>query len=226
MTRDQDAKLTSIYNIVSQAGGEFSNLYTKEVLSQEDLIYILDNAMFYKVFIGSEVELNNSVCGVKRWVIGDINHDGTSNTIDLIAQHSVKDSTAFGSNQQWTNSAIRTWLNGTFINGFDTEILNRLQTMQVSTNNAITEDKAKLLSGTEIGLVHEYNITGEGTRYPSYGFHIKKNLDEDANTVWWLRSRRTGNGSAYVWGVGTSGYVSTDYAYTNTCSVVPAIRLS
>ena len=228
MTAKQAEQLQSIYDIVSEQGSEFHNLYTKEYLTQEDMIYILENQMFYNIFLGSEVELNNSVGATNRWIIIGMNHDGTENTFDLLAKHSMKDGIAYGSNQYWANTGctIRTWLNGEFLAGFDSEIAAHITTMDVRTNNAVTQDKVKLLSVAELGVTHDYATVGEGTKYEHICPHVKYNSSKTANCWYWLRSRSTCN-SSYAWCVDTYGNVDVGSTISNAGgSAVPVIRLS
>ncbi len=195
---------------LGNAGGDtLGDLKTKATYTEADMLKILNNGWYYRIFVGSEVQLNNSTATTNIYQIIDMNHDNTNNTFDLMSKYTVKDNVTFGQNQYYNNaSSPRVWLNGDYYNGFSTDIKNHMQTMAVAWNNTTLNDKVKLPSVTELGLPTSTKYSLEGNIY---------NILYPAPLSYtWLRSRDTTDntrvasypsGSSYIYYYG-SGIIS------------------
>lgn len=139
-----------------------------------------------------------------------------------------------GSNNDYLNSDMTAYLNGTFLSLIDTDIRNAIKQVKIpytnySNNNVMSGSnglscKVFLLSGTEVGFSGVSYMTTEGAKL-SYFDSASKRVAYNGSSaaVWWLRSPRT-RYSNYVWTVKTDG--SLDYwDYYNTYGVRPAFVL-
>lgn len=203
-------------------------------LNEGGIKYIIDNGETSE-FLGKKVSLTNSAESTyTTWSIGDFNHDSTNDTCDLILDNTIYQ-TIFGSSQTYSSSDARTWLTGTYYNGFSTDVKNKLQTMAVASNGSTLNDKVKLLSTDEVGITsahtrYRYSVR-EGTRYPIFpaggtGYY-ETNSDRirtGVDTVWWLRSRVTDD-STWVWHVDSDGAIGFN-TYSNSRGLIPAIRFA
>ena len=139
-----------------------------------------------------------------------------------------------GSNNDYLNSDMTAYLNGTFISLIDADIRNAIKQVKIpytnySNNNVMSGSnglscKVFLLSGTEVGFSGVSYMNTEGAKL-SYFDSASKRIAYNGSSaaVWWLRSPYTsGNGS--VWFVDTdgSGYY---YWYNNSYGVRPAFVL-
>lgn len=148
------------------------------------------------------------------------------------------------SNNDYKNSDIHSYLNGTFLNLFDNDIKNAIKQVKIPYQNGTGSGgsvasganglscKIFLLSGYEVGF-----STSDNSRFPrdgaklsyfSSGTSSAANNKRIANyngsaTLWWLRSPRTFD-TDYVWNVYSSGDYS-DWNYYNTYGVRPALVL-
>lgn len=128
-----------------------------------------------------------------------------------------------GSNNDYLNSDMTAYLNGTFISLIDADIRNAIKQVKIpytnySNNNVMSGSnglscKVFLLSGTEVGFGGVSYMNTEGAKL-SYFDSASKRVAYNGSSaaIWWLRSPLTG-GTSGVWGVGTdgSGYVSWYY---------------
>lgn len=139
-----------------------------------------------------------------------------------------------GSNNDYLNSDMTAYLNGTFISLIDADIRNAIKQVKIpytnySNNNVMSGSnglscKVFLLSGTEVGFSGVSYMNTEGAKL-SYFDSASKRVAYNGSSAaeWWLRSPRT-SGSHYVWSVRSDG--SFDYwDYDNTCGVRPAFVL-
>ena len=212
---------------LGNAGGDtLGDLKTKATYTEADMLKILNNGWYYRIFVGSEVQLNNSTATTNIYQIIDMNHDNTNNTVDLMRKYTVKDNVTFGQNQYYNNaSSPRVWLNGDYYNGFSTDIKNHMQTMAVAWNNTTLNDKVKLPSVTELAAtivkVEFSPIITEGNDYPLFK-HVK-------NKGYWLRtfmnSAYSSNYNISTCICSSEGSVVYVYYYNNT-SIVPIFRLA
>ena len=139
-----------------------------------------------------------------------------------------------GSNNDYLNSDITAYLNGTFISLIDADIRNAIKQVKIpytnySNNNVMSGSnglscKVFLLSGTEVGFSGVSYMNTEGAKL-SYFDSASKRVAYNGSSaaIWWLRSPRTSNGS-YVWLVGTDGSSNYNW-YGNSCGVRPAFIL-
>lgn len=148
------------------------------------------------------------------------------------------------SNNDYKNSDIHSYLNGTFLNLFDNDIKNAIKQVKIPYQNGTGSGgsvasganglscKIFLLSGYELGWTTSDSsyIPRDGAKlsYFSSGTGSAANNKRIAKyngsaTDWWLRSPVT-NGTGYVRGVYSSGgYLS--WSCSNTVGVRPALIL-
>lgn len=139
-----------------------------------------------------------------------------------------------GSNNDYLNSDMTAYLNGTFISLIDADIRNAIKQVKIpytnySNNNVMSGSnglscKVFLLSGTEVGFSGVSYMNTEGAKL-SYFDSASKRVAYNGSSAagWWLRSPYT-YGSYRVWSVKSGG--SYDYwRYVNTYGVRPAFVL-
>lgn len=149
-----------------------------------------------------------------------------------------------GSNNDYKNSDIHSYLNGTFLNLFDDDIKNAIKQVKIPYQNGTGSGgsvasganglscKIFLLSGYELGWTTSdssyFPRDGAKLSYFSSGTGSAANNKRIANyngsaTDWWLRSPNTGS-TGDVWYVVSNGFC--DYWYCNgACGVRPALVL-
>ena len=139
-----------------------------------------------------------------------------------------------GSNNDYLNSDMTAYLNGTFISLIDADIRNAIKQVKIpytnySNNNVMSGSnglscKVFLLSGTEVGFSGVSYMNTEGAKL-SYFDSASKRVAYNGSSaaVWWLRSPYTYGGS-YVWAVRSDGSDGHWY-YNNTYGVRPAFVL-
>jgi len=139
-----------------------------------------------------------------------------------------------GSNNDYLNSDMTAYLNGTFISLIDADIRNAIKQVKIpytnySNNNVMSGSnglscKVFLLSGTEVGFSGVSYMNTEGAKL-SYFDSASKRIAYNGSSaaIWWLRSPST-NGSSLVWLVDTDGS-SNYYWYYNSYGVRPAFIL-
>lgn len=139
-----------------------------------------------------------------------------------------------GSNNDYLNSDMTAYLNGTFISLIDADIRNAIKQVKIpytnySNNNVMSGSsglscKVFLLSGTEVGFSGVSYMNTEGAKL-SYFDSASKRVAYNGSSaaIWWLRSPYASNGSV-VWHVYTDGS-GTNYWYYDSCGVRPAFVL-
>ena len=139
-----------------------------------------------------------------------------------------------GSNNDYLNSDMTAYLNGTFISLIDADIRNAIKQVKIpytnySNNNVMSGSnglscKVFLLSGTEVGFSGVSYMNTEGAKL-SYFDSASKRVAYNGSSAaeWWLRSPSTDD-SYNVWSVKSVG--SDDFwNYYNTYGVRPAFVL-
>lgn len=139
-----------------------------------------------------------------------------------------------GSNNDYLNSDMTAYLNGTFISLIDADIRNAIKQVKIpytnySNNNVMSGSnglscKVFLLSGTEVGFSGVSYMNTEGAKL-SYFDSASKRIAYNGSSAaeWWLRSPYTSSGN-HVWYVKSGG--SNDYwLCNNTHGVRPAFIL-
>lgn len=139
-----------------------------------------------------------------------------------------------GSNNDYLNSDMTAYLNGTFISLIDADIRNAIKQVKIpytnySNNNVMSGSnglscKVFLLSGTEVGFSGVSYMNTEGAKL-SYFDSASKRVAYNGSSAaeWWLRSPYTSY-SYYVWRVKSDG--SNDDGYcSSTYGVRPAFVL-
>lgn len=139
-----------------------------------------------------------------------------------------------GSNNDYLNSDMTAYLNGTFISLIDADIRNAIKQVKIpytnySNNNVMSGSnglscKVFLLSGTEVGFSGVSYMNTEGAKL-SYFDSASKRVAYNGSSaaIWWLRSPYTGSGDN-VWRVSTDGSVSLNWC-SNSYGVRPAFVL-
>lgn len=139
-----------------------------------------------------------------------------------------------GSNNDYLNSDMTAYLNGTFISLIDADIRNAIKQVKIpytnySNNNVMSGSnglscKVFLLSGTEVGFSGVSYMNTEGAKL-SYFNSASKRIAYNGSSaaIWWLRSPRTLNGD-YVWRVYADGSGGRNWCY-DSAGVRPAFVL-
>lgn len=139
-----------------------------------------------------------------------------------------------GSNNDYLNSDMTAYLNGTFISLIDADIRNAIKQVKIpytnySNNNVMSGSnglscKVFLLSGTEVGFSGVSYMNTEGAKL-SYFDSASKRVAYNGSSAaeWWLRSPYASLG-IHVWNVESDGS-SGRWNYYNTCGVRPAFVL-
>ena len=186
--------------------------------------------------IGKVVCLSNTAFNNIEWIIADVNHDGTSGTIDLICKYGALINKPFCSTTSSSNAVV---YNNNTINelmdeiyyGFDRRVRNILADMTFRCNNTTISAKVKLPSLAELGATIDgsYNST-DGQKYPIFNSTsvILRNI-VGANYDYWTRNTYTGyrlNDYSTVVYMSKYGEAKTDTCTTETGMVYrPIIRV-
>lgn len=192
--------------------------------------------------VGATVKLNINGTPTEFLVINQglpsSSYDSSCNGTWLLAKNIYEKRAWGGSNNTYTSSDIHTYLNSTFLQLFDPEIQEVIQTAKVpyingtgSTTSASTGTngltaKIFLLSATELGLSNTSYITVCGTAFSYFSSNATRVAYYNGSTsTWYTRSPRRSN-TNYVIGVSTSGAISTSTSRTSTTiGVRPALIL-
>lgn len=145
---------------------------------------------------------------------------------------------------KYESSTIHTYLNGTFLNLFDSDVKNAIKQVKIpyrkggpngtdqSGANGLSA-KIFLLSGYEVGWTTNYNIgfpiDGAKLDYFESGTSTSANSKRIANyggsaAYWWLRSPCS-DPNDYVWRVTRSGDYSNNKYASDSCGIRPALIL-
>lgn len=139
-----------------------------------------------------------------------------------------------GSNNDYLNSDMTAYLNGTFISLIDADIRNAIKQVKIpytnySNNNVMSGSnglscKVFLLSGTEVGFSGVSYMNTEGAKL-SYFDSASKRIAYNGSgaAIWWLRSPLTSDYDD-VWFVYTDGSYSGNW-YNSSYGVRPAFVL-
>ena len=139
-----------------------------------------------------------------------------------------------GSNNDYLNSDMTAYLNGTFISLIDADIRNAIKQVKIpytnySNNNVMSGSnglscKVFLLSGTEVGFSGVSYMNTEGAKL-SYFDSASKRVAYNGSSaaIWWLRSPGTYSYNN-VWGVSTDGSNYNGW-YSGSYGVRPAFIL-
>lgn len=199
--------------------------------------------------VGSIVKLKENGAAVNYIVVHqgrpsssyDTSCDGTWLLRQDIAENRVWDS---GNSNVLESSDIQSYLNGTWINRYDTDIRNAIKQVRIpyrqnggssgTDRNGANGLQCRifLLSGREVGWDSADNqyFPNDGAKLDYFidGTTSSANSRRVANlngsaTIWWLRSPYTSNTSS-VWFVNSDGSCNNWHA-NNSCGVRPALVL-
>lgn len=171
-------------------------------------------------------------------------YDSSCNGTWLLLKDIYTTRTWDSSNNDYKNSDIHSYLNGTFLNLFDNDIKNAIKQVKIPYQNGTGSGgsvasganglscKIFLLSGYELGWTTSDNSyfprDGAKLSYFSSGTSSSANNKRIANyngsaTYWWLRSPDT-NYTSNVWGVSSGGYYGS-WDCSDSIGVRPALVL-
>lgn len=171
-------------------------------------------------------------------------YDSSCNGTWLLLKDIYTTRTWDSSNNDYKNSDIHSYLNGTFLNLFDNDIKNAIKQVKIPYQNGTGSGgsvasganglscKIFLLSGYEVGFSTSDNSyfprDGAKLSYFSSGTSSAANNKRIANyngsaTYWWLRSPSSNN-TSLVWNVSSDGNCNFWY-YNSSCGVRPALVL-
>lgn len=171
-------------------------------------------------------------------------YDSSCNGTWLLLKDIYSNRTWDGSNNDYKNSDIHSYLNGTFLNLFDDDIKNAIKQVKIPYQNGTGSGgsvasgsnglscKIFLLSGYEVGFSTSDNSyfprDGAKLSYFSSGTSSSANNKRIAKlngsaALWWLRSPATGN-TLRVWSVDSNGS-SDRWDYHYSIGVRPALVL-
>ena len=171
-------------------------------------------------------------------------YDSSCNGTWLLLKDIYSNRTWDGSNNDYKNSDIHSYLNGTFLNLFDDDIKNAIKQVKIPYQNGTGSGgsvasgsnglscKIFLLSGYEVGFSTSDNSyfprDGAKLSYFSSGTSSSANNKRIAKlngsaTNWWLRSPST-HGTGLVWRVHSDGSCG-DWYYDYSVGVRPALVL-
>jgi hypothetical protein len=147
-----------------------------------------------------------------------------------------------GSNNDYKNSDVHSYLNGTFYNLIDSDIRNAIKQVKIPYQNGTgsggslatgsngLSTKVFLLSGYEVGWTTSDNgyFPKDGVRLAYFGNSSGGNskriaYNGSSAAIWWLRSPGT-NSNSGVWGVSADGANSYNWC-NNSYGVRPAFIL-
>lgn len=171
----------------------------------------------------------------------DSKSDGSGkNTMTIMAYHNPGGYAAFDARKTyndkvyWSNSDIRTYLNGEFFDLLPVELQSVIKSVKKKSSKGYndlfietTDDKIWLMSPEEMGAtIADTNnyLTGQGTKYPGFIKNFKASIYEASVSKTWTRSiyyNSSGRGPGYPFVV-TSTTLAAN-ANTNCSSKLPYI---
>ena len=134
----------------------------------------LTSGKITKDYIGKSVYIKHDDIMYNEWIIIDINHDGTSGTVDLCPKHAISGynyfTTYHPADTSYKSSKIRADLNSTFYNKFSDAIKSAMVPIQITSDGYTTNDYVALPSCMELaGTVSIYPEGSENsTQYPYF----------------------------------------------------------
>ena len=144
------------------------------------------------------------------------NYDASCNGVWVVMKDIYTTMKWDGSNNNYKDSDMTTYLNGTFLNLIDTDIRNAIKQVKIPYTNGTGSGgslatgangfstKVFLLSLTEVGLSASY-ANAEGAKLAYFDSASKRVAYNGSSAAeWWLRSPSTGDGY-YVWTVKSDG---------------------
>ena len=174
---------------------------TTHTATEENFIKFLQVGVYTSDIIGYKVQLSNTVdYNNNIWIIADVNHDSTNTgqngCYDLISESCFSPQT-FGSDTTYRNSNVRTWLNETFYNGFNSNFKSHMLNIKYNSQGSwYADDKIILpsfieVNGTTGSADSAYDST-EGVAYPIFtdnNSRIKNQFNSSAYERYWTRTR-------------------------------------
>lgn len=193
----------SNYGRITYSGGEL------EISTIFDYDIITSGEAYNYYNVGDIVTLPMDDYGNIEFEVVGKNVDG-NNTITLVTKNILENTVWSNSGvNNYSTSDIRTYLNGTILNKFDSSIQDVIKATSKLCHDGTSEitltDKLWLLSYTEVGYSGSSVAAIEGTHYEYYSSDEKrtKTLNGSA-TFWWLRTPRNDN-TTNVYSVGSQG---------------------
>ena len=193
----------SNYGRITYSGGELEI----STISDYDIITSGEAYNYYNV--GDIVTLPMSDYGNIEFEVVGKNVDG-NNTITLVTKNILENTVWSNSGlNNYSTSDIRTYLNGTILNKFDSSIQDVIKATSKICHDGTSEitltDKLWLLSYTEVGYSGSSVAAVEGTHYEYYSSDEKRTkIFNGSATFWWLRTPRNDN-TTNAYSVGSQG---------------------
>ena len=202
--------------------------------TEAEFLQIIADGNQDKMRVGATITLSNTYCSTYE-VIGT-NFNSTTGTVDIMA-HTQVNKLKFDGSGKYTNSTVRTWINGTYFNAFSANIRNAAKTMNVQyyydSYSYSVSDKVKLLSVTELGAtgtnVPTYHDGGE--KYAAFTSNAWNSANSSrwraagsrGDSYYWLRTGRTMSPTSNPYCVGSNGALTAD-SNINTRGILPVLR--
>lgn len=218
----------------------FSTVNVDRDLTKVNPYKLLKSGKITNEDIGKTVYLTNSESPCQEWIIAGVNHDSEDGSVDLIAKYTVNDDIAFASSTSaaYTNGTLRKWLNETFLQGFDPDIIDGMDCMKYTVNTYISNggsaktskvldvyDRVKTPSMIEMGITPLTDDKNGGSTYPIFGMASAINESAIRNNPigtakkYWTRFKY----DTYASTVSTAGNKSSERV-TGKISAVPILR--
>ena len=139
----------------------------KPDLLKTNVIDILTSGNLDARSIGNTVTLSNSAIDCQEWIIADINHGGTENTIDLFPVTTLtNDAMKFDDEfSMYENSLLDNYLEDVVYDGFDSRIKDLLCPIDIELHNGkVISRHVVAPSLTELGATNKYAFS-DGNAY-------------------------------------------------------------
>lgn len=178
---DKDYLIKKLDFLIHKEDPKVSSILNEnDVISFDDLLFLIDNGFVSKMLLGTKVYIPNPKSLCNTWIIVDINAEGTKNTVELRSYTSAL-FTYFGYNAEYFKSNVFDKLNE-LAAYFPKNVRDRMCQMHIfSEPNFRYNQNIKLPSMTELGFRGDFcegcSLT-EGTEY-KYPLYLLKYVDEN-----------------------------------------------
>ena len=215
----------------------------EDQLTQVNPIAALTSGKITSAHIGKTVYLSNSAITCQEWVIADVNHDGTSGTVDLFSKTTLTNDflmTYYNTNSSiYKDGDLNRYLESTVYNGFVAEVKNTLNNMNVASNGEILQRHVVAPSITEMGNNlgrWQHMVLEEGNIYPIFSPACNpnpKNIFKTPNgngADYWIRTRygndETDNYHYAACCIYSNGSADNFNIHNTSCYVIARIRFA
>ena len=197
----KEVKTAYTGGVNSSVNKVYSSFNIDEELGKVNPVALLTSGKITSNDIGKTVYLSNSRVKCQEWIIADINHDGTSGTVDLFSKYLLGSKSHYktNNNSYYIESDLDNYLELDVYSGFATEVRNALNNMTVELyNNTTIQRHIVAPSLLEVGNDCTDNIyqSYSGTLYPIFSPACNPNPksifsmpDGSQNDQYWTRTR-------------------------------------